>query len=651
MTNNDYRADIDGLRAIAVLAVVFNHLAPNLLPGGFIGVDVFFVISGYLITSILLREIKGDFFTFYGFYERRARRIFPALFAVLIFVFLLSYFLLLPSDLVFTLRGALGALLFVSNIVFWRDLADGYFAAMNSAQNPLVHTWSLGVEEQFYILFPILLVIFRKITIKSLFLIMSLGFFITLMLSEFFLNTKSVAVFFLTPFRAWELLAGALLAANWLPAIKTLLIRELIGGVGIILILAACFLLDEHKHLFPGVKALLPVLGATFIIYAGSSGEHFVKKILQLRPLVLVGLISYSLYLWHWPLIVFSQYIGLSVSAHTNQFILFLLSIIVATLSYRYVEQPIRSKTYLTRKDVFVSSALFATVFSILCILGLYRDGFENRFDAIALRFDKARYSETPFKSCDARIASEDWCLVGDDKVPLDRVLYGDSHLMSWAPALSKVLTDHGKQASLAMMSNCPPFIGIVSWKKNSDCPKISASFQQYIETHPDISEVIITGYWHAYFMEDDAPLSVKRQDGVIVKGREAVQTGLITTLQWLEDQKKRVILIGPVPTYDRKSVPLSLALDAAHKRTPIHSTLDEQIAKNSFYFETLKTFTPATTTRKIEPIYWICRPECLVSKDGESLYRDSNHLNVYGAMMLEPEINKALDIMILDLK
>ena len=643
MIRDDYRADIDGLRAIAVLAVVINHLAPNLLPGGFIGVDVFFVISGYLITSILLREIKGDIFTFYGFYERRARRIFPALFTVLIFVFLLSYLLLLPSDFVFTLRGALGALLFVSNIVFWRDLADGYFAAMNSALNPLVHTWSLGVEEQFYIFFPILLVVFRKFRLKSLFLIMSIGFVVTLMLSEFFLNAKSVAVFFLTPFRAWELLAGALLATNWLPAIKTFLMREIFGGTGIILILSACFLLDEHKHLFPGVKALLPVLGATFIIYAGSSGEHLVKKILQLRPIVLVGLISYSLYLWHWPLIVFSQYIGLSVSAHANKFALFVLSILVATLSYRYVEQPIRSKTYLTSKDVFLSSAIFATVFSSLCILGLHRDGFENRFDAIVLKFDKARYSETPFKRCDAHVASEDWCRVGDYNAKLDYVLYGDSHLMAWAPSFSKVLTDNGKQASLAMMSNCPPFIGIVSWKKNSDCPKISASFQQYIETHPDISEVIISGYWHAYFMEDDAPLSVKRQDGVIVKGREAVVIGLITTLQWLEDQKKRVILIGPVPTYDSKSVPLGLALDAAHKRTPMLSTLDEQIAKNNFYFETLKSFTPATTTRQIEPLYWICRSECLVSKHGESLYRDSNHLNVYGAMMFKQEISKAL--------
>ena len=143
--------------------------------------------------------------------------------------------------------------------------------------------------------------------------------------------------------------------------------------------------------------------------------------------------------------------------------------------------------------------------------------------------------------------------------------------------------------------------------------------------------------------MEDDAPLSVKRQDGVIVKGREAVVIGLITTLQWLEDQKKRVILIGPVPTYDSKSVPLGLALDAAHKRTPMLSTLDEQIAKNNFYFETLKSFTPATTTRQIEPLYWICRSECLVSKHGESLYRDSNHLNVYGAMMFKQEISKAL--------
>ena len=198
----NYFPYIDGLRAIAVLSVVFHHLLPNLVPGGFVGVDIFFVISGYLITKIIRREINENSFTFIGFYERRVRRIFPALFSVLIFTLIVGYFLFLPSDFEATLRGTFGALFFVSNIVFWRDLQEGYFAAMDTALNPVVHTWSLAVEEQFYILFPIFLLFLHKIKFKKIILILFLCFFVSLIGSELFLKEKRVAVFFLTPFRS-----------------------------------------------------------------------------------------------------------------------------------------------------------------------------------------------------------------------------------------------------------------------------------------------------------------------------------------------------------------------------------------------------------------------------------------------------------------
>ena len=291
MALTNYRRDIDGLRAIAVLAVVFHHLSAPLVPGGYVGVDVFFVISGYLITSIISREMAEGRFTFTGFYERRARRIFPALFAMLAVTLAAGYFLLLPSDMVATLRGALGTLFFASNVVFWRDMAAGYFAATDAALNPLLHTWSLAVEEQFYVFFPILLLLCYRYARRHIVWVLIVGAAVSLGSAALLVKNKSVAVFFLSPFRAWELLAGSLLAFNAVPLLRSRALRELIAAAGFAAIVVACFLFDS-KTTFPGLTALVPVLGAVAIIHAGASGSSFVGNLLQLRPMVCVGLIS-----------------------------------------------------------------------------------------------------------------------------------------------------------------------------------------------------------------------------------------------------------------------------------------------------------------------------------------------------------------------
>ena len=244
----NYFPHIDGLRAIAVISVVLHHLSVNLMPGGYVGVDIFFVISGYLISGIIINEIKEGKFKFSNFYERRVRRIFPALFAVLISISIFGFFVFLPSDYNSILKGISASIFFISNIFFWRELSDGYFAAMDIGINPVLHMWSLSVEEQFYIFFPIFLVIFYKTNIKKKYLIILIIFMLAVSFlgSEYFLREKRVAVFFLSPFRAWELLAGVLLAFNIFPKLKSLILNELIFLAGILAILYSCFFIQQQ---------------------------------------------------------------------------------------------------------------------------------------------------------------------------------------------------------------------------------------------------------------------------------------------------------------------------------------------------------------------------------------------------------------------
>lgn len=332
MAHHHYRPDIDGLRAIAVLAVVLHHLSAPLLPGGYVGVDVFFVISGYLITSIISREMAEGRFSFASFYERRARRIFPALFAVLAATLVASYALLLPSDMMSTLRAALGTVFFGSNIVFWREMKEGYFAATDLALNPLLHTWSLSVEEQFYVFFPVLLLLCYRFTRQQVVPVLLFSAMVSLVGAALLVSSKSVAVFFLSPFRAWELLAGSLLALHTVPPLRSRMLRELIAAAGLLAIVVACFVYDGGTT-FPGLAALAPVLGTAALIHAGASGPSLAARLLQLPPMVWVGLISYSLYLWHWPLIVLTRYATGFEPITPHIPMLFVASLVLAYLS------------------------------------------------------------------------------------------------------------------------------------------------------------------------------------------------------------------------------------------------------------------------------------------------------------------------------
>jgi peptidoglycan/LPS O-acetylase OafA/YrhL len=338
-----YRADIDGLRAVAVLLVVLCHFRFARFTGGFVGVDVFFVISGYLIGGPMINEMQAHRFSLKAFYERRVRRIVPALLAMLSVVSLLAYRYLMPQAMLRYAQSVLAALVPVSNILFWQQVG-GYFGVGNDVK-PLLHTWSLAVEEQFYLLLPLMLFVLVRWGgrwLRTMLLALAAISFACMMIEMRF---DSTAAFFLTPLRAWELLAGVVTTQYALPLLRRRWVREMTTVVGVVFILYAGTRYTE-KTAFPGWAATVPCLGAVLLLAAGRAGASTVGSLLGTRPLTFVGAISYSLYLWHWPLLVF-QNVGMLMSGQPVsdgrvKWMLLGLSLAAAILSWALVERPFR---------------------------------------------------------------------------------------------------------------------------------------------------------------------------------------------------------------------------------------------------------------------------------------------------------------------
>ena len=436
MRVSDYRADIDGLRAIAVLLVVLGHLGLG-PPGGFVGVDVFFVISGYLITGIVRGELQNGTFSFRGFYARRARRILPALVTVCGASLAAGWLLLLPSD--FEALGAqvVTALVGLSNFYF--ALKTGYFD-QSADLLPLLHTWSLGVEEQFYLIWPLALVLLHKRLRLSrrVFAWLGCGALLVLLAVAQSIVGNYPDVSFYVPFtRAWELALGAALTYVPRMADRRLVQAAPIAGLGMI---AAAALLYSDNTTFPGAAALLPCLGAALVLLP-TSRESAAKRLLALSPLVWIGRISYSLYLWHWPILVFTRHYfhGGSIPQPLS-FVLLLAAVAASVLSWKFVEQPFRSRRFGWR-----SAAAAATVVLLAGVGVLATSGLPSRLSEkgqFIARFSEASQA-APFDSCN---------LLLPDRCPTEAngrpsvLLLGDSHArhscaLSWTCSRPRIST------------------------------------------------------------------------------------------------------------------------------------------------------------------------------------------------------------------
>jgi peptidoglycan/LPS O-acetylase OafA/YrhL len=541
-----YRPDIDGLRALAVLSVVFYHLG---LPihGGYVGVDIFFTISGFLIGSIILRQTSDRSFTFAAFYERRVRRIFPALFAMLLVSCVLAYVYLLPVELL-SFGKSLAAVSFsISNGFFW--LQSGYFDAPAS-ETPLLHTWSLAVEEQFYVFLPIFLVLLRRFaprhTDLGIYLFAAASFLISIYGAYRFPS----AAFYLPHTRAWELLLGTILALKRCPKVTGRAMRQIAGIAGIILIASSLWFYRPWTP-FPGLAALPPCLGTALIISAGTSGTSLVGRLLSLKPVTFVGLISYSLYLWHWPLIVFYKF-GFTIlgglSHHESQALLLALSLVFAAASWRFVELPFRSGIFRTGRHALFTGAAAATVAVTASGAALIlSQGMPSRFTPQA-RTVASYIDNDPLDSRDQY--RNGTCFVTDERAtlkdflqnkclpdkPLQKTILvlGDSHAAAMWWGFDQLFPD--VNVIQATASGCKPVLKQRP-RQHDGCAQImSYMLQDYLPSHK-VDAVLIEAHW------DDGDIA-----------------SLGETIEWLKRQKIPTILFGPVVQYD-SALPRLLAM------------------------------------------------------------------------------------------
>ncbi|MCC6274951.1 MAG: acyltransferase, partial [Leptospiraceae bacterium] len=358
----DYRPEIDGLRALAVLPVILFHAGFEMFSGGFVGVDVFFVISGYLITTIILSDLEQGKFSIIDFYERRARRILPALFVVMLVSIPFAWFWFLPSDMKFYSRSLVAVSMFASNFLFWRE--TGYFDT-SAEIKPLLHTWSLAVEEQYYVIFPLFLMLFWRFGKRRIFILLLIVFVASFVSAQLGASSRPAATFFLLPTRGWELLIGAFTAfylyrsnrvefSGWF--------REIGSWLGVALIFFSVFAYSEATP-FPGIYALVPTVGTMLIILFATQSTT-TGRFLGNKYFVGIGLISYSAYLWHQPLFAFARQRSLVEPGHQVFAILSVTSLILAYFSWRYIETPFRKKGYIRRSKIF-AYAFCLTVFFI----------------------------------------------------------------------------------------------------------------------------------------------------------------------------------------------------------------------------------------------------------------------------------------------
>lgn len=527
-----YRPDIDGLRAFAIIPVVLYHTEFSMFSGGFVGVDVFFVISGYLITFIINEEIKQDRFTITAFYERRIRRIFPALFTVVFLCSLVAAAIMLPNEFEEFGKSVVAATLFVANIYFLTN--SDYFGPAADTK-PLLHTWSLSVEEQFYLIFPLILLLIHKCFRGRWRPVLLPAFVFSLILSIFGVVYFPSATFYLILTRAWELLLGSVLALGLLPQIQSRNVNNSASIVGMIMILWSIFFFSKLTP-FPGWHALLPCVGTALIIYSGKNGKTLAGRLLGNRIIVFVGLISYSLYLWHWPLMVFAKQIFYENYSIYNSAGVVALSFIMAILSWRYVERPFRGKgTAGNRNKLFAVAAAAMTVSVAIGYAVDATEGWPGRYGnrLISLDCNLETYNlGTCFLKEDQHFS--EWkgeeCFLQSDHAS-NALLWGDSFAAHYVPGIRDSAHLFGSNILQYTAGGCAPVFNYDPVYR-PQCKQFSAQIERIL-TRYDIHTVVMAADW-----------KLALENGLAYKD-------LKSTVDLLRKKGTRVVMIGQSPCFD----------------------------------------------------------------------------------------------------
>jgi peptidoglycan/LPS O-acetylase OafA/YrhL len=612
-----YRPDVDGLRAVAVLAVVAFHAFPEALPGGFVGVDVFFVISGFLISGIIFQGLKAGTFSFADFYWRRVRRIFPALVLVLAACLALGWLLLLPDEYSQLGKHVAAGAGFVSNLVLWREA--GYFDVAAELK-PLLHLWSLGVEEQYYLAWPLVLWLFRDRPRLMLGVIAGLAA-ASFALSLWLTFEHRSAAFYLPVTRFWELLAGGLLAYFGGQARAG---ANLAAGLGIALIAAGLVLIDEERA-FPGGWALLPVLGTVLVIRAGPAA-WINRTVLSSRAMVYIGLISYPLYLWHWPLLAFARIAEGEEVSLALRLVLAALSVMLAAFTYEAVEKNIRHARLPSVRRLAVP-ALAASM------------GAAGLFGILALQSAVLPQSASVPMVRYISKASTDWDYRGDRVIPGDTrkavLFFGDSHMQQYWPRIQKIVSERAAPVRTVMFKTtggCAPVPGIE--RRGQKCAAfVEAGFA--LAQRPEVETVVLAASWVGflnrgdyYKVGDDSATPLQ----LLTPQTEWVLAGFEARLRKLTAQGKRVVIVLSSPrgdAFDPKSVIYRDGM-TVQVREPLAGMPRAKLAEVAMPIDgRLRRIAAAVGASVIDPADSLCtRAHCpSVDERGVPLYKDESHL------------------------
>lgn len=647
-----YRPEIDGLRALAVLSVLGFHIFG--IRGGFVGVDIFFVISGYLITNIILAELKLGSFSFLQFYDRRVRRIFPALIVVLLSTLAIGGLTLLAHEFKLLGKHIVAGATFSSNIVLW--LEAGYFDRASDLK-PLLHLWSLGVEEQFYIFWPLLMAIafWRRWTIGCfIFIWLAISFICNLYLS----SDNVIYAFYWLPTRMWELLVGAFLAhamgagadSSYINKWRGhFIFRQLIPFLGISLIAIALIYIESRRS-YPSYWALIPVMGSAFVLL-GDKESWVNKYIFSNSWMRKIGLISYPLYLWHWPLISFAKIMNNGNLEREHKAVCFILSFIFAYLTYHFVEKKFR----------YVSTAknalhLIYTLFIVGLIgLGVYF------LDGIGARYPHQERTYALSKSIDQDISESNWnsqcsqhfkalnhsgvCRIADSAQPPTILIVGDSHAISFYPGLAYQYKLKGENLQLIARGACVPLLGIETHRDGLPdiCADIMSEIYAYAASQKTIRTVIVAfrGPW---YLHGGGSTYTKKDLNPIFLNGISFEQAMVKTYDSLIKADKNMILFldNPELTFQPQECldirPLKLSAGGVRESCFVEEVSAQTIAQ--VYREKIKNIQHELPKLKIfDTFKYFCESgKCAAVKNEKLLYEDDNHLSVNGSLGLAEE-------------
>ena len=649
-----YRPEIDGLRAVAVLSVIVFHAGFESFSGGFVGVDVFFVISGFLITSIMINDFENNCFSFADFYERRARRILPALFFVLVSCIPIALWSMAPGDLKEFFQSLISVVIFSSNFLYWSG--SGYFDTASELK-PLLHTWSLAIEEQYYLLFPFFLAAFWHKGRNRVYWVVCVVFGISFVIACVGTFYAPSAAFFMLPARAWELFSGviAALVLNARPELRNEVgktVSEALSLLGLILIGYAVFVFDDKDALL-GLPALIPVCGAFLVIvFGGKSGlaGHF----LTFKPIVGVGLVSYSAYLWHQPLMAFSRHTLPQEPDKWVMIILCLVTLVMGYVSWRFVEKPFRNKAKFERKLIFQWFGIGSLAVVLFAMFGLGSDDYLSRFKFADVDVDQRK------PVCLKSNFRGPGCLIGNSSSNVSFMIFGDSHGLTLSNVLSRELDGTDLQGIDLTIGGCLPTIRGRDKDENEGRRKCDIAREWFYsnlsgETIP--KTIILYARWSIYSQRS----RYDNEEGGVGYGRKITyypeenylsdaMNDYVLSVKKILDSGRDVILVYPTP---------ELGWNLPKRLMKLHANgnqLDEMsgAVKSSGYTKRNKAVISAFDSlgdvqglARIKPQEWMCdfseQGRCTAYRDGKALYFDSNHLSMEGVRPIAEKIKEIL--------